>query len=580
MESPPPNDQGNAEFVFTDYHEEEYLKRLVQEGGVELQNYLFSQSIPLHEDELVLFETDIENFASQMSDDPSKWSSQKHYKHLDAKTRQAWDTACKEEIDGLKKRKVFEEVKLPHGRKPIRCRWVFNRKSDSRYKARLVAKGFSQIEGVDYNELFSPVARFEMVRTLLALAALEDWEIQALDVKQAFLYGKLDEEIYMEQPEGFIKDKTKVWRLRRALYGLKQASISWWKECNASMGKLGFKRCFSDAGVYVFKEKQQTVVAIIYVDDALFMGSDKNLVHKKKNEFMKMWECRDLGEPKEFLGMQITRDRSKRILVLDQRAYLEKVIARFGMTNAKEAHTPLPSSWTPRMYKGPEDPELRRYYQSIIGSLLYLMLGTRPDIAYAVIKLSQYSANPSKDHLSKGIHIIRYLIHTRNYKIVFDGNSLEGFLAHSDSDWASDPDDRRSHTGMLVQLANGPISWVSHKQKTVALSSTEAEYMALSDSCRQLIWLKSLFAEIGCDIESLPLLGDNQGSEFLASNPIQERRTKHIDIRYHYIREKIESGDVQLYYVPSNDNVADIFTKNLALVNFKRCRDRLGLIFN
>ena len=206
--------------------------------------------------------------------------------------------------------------------------------------------------------MFSPVARFETVRLLLALAALEDWEIQALDVKQAFLYGKLDEEIYMEQPEGFVKDGNKVWKLHRALYGLKQASLSWWKECNASMGKLGFKRCVSDAGVYVFKEKGQTVIAIIYVDDALFMGPNKDLVMKKKHEFMKIWECRDLGEPSEFLAMQIQRDHSKRKLILHQRPYLKKVIERFEMSDAKEARTPLPSAYNPTENTGKVDVEL------------------------------------------------------------------------------------------------------------------------------------------------------------------------------------------------------------------------------
>jgi len=207
------------------------------------------------------------------------------------------------------------------------------------------------------------------------------------------------------------------------------------------------------------------------------------------------------------------------------------------------------------------------------------MLGTRPDIDFAVIKMSQYSANPSPDHLNKALHIVRYLMYTRNYEIVFDGNSDEGFMAYCDSDWASDPDDRKSHTGMIIQLAAAPICWVSHKQKTVALSSTEAEYMALSDSCRQLEWLRSLFNEIGIPIQSLPLCGDNQGSIFLASNPIQERRTKHIDIRFHHIREKIENGNVELFYVQTEDNIADILTKNLALVKFKKFRDLLGITF-
>lgn len=208
------------------------------------------------------------------------------------------------------------------------------------------------------------------------------------------------------------------------------------------------------------------------------------------------------------------------------------------------------------------------------------MLGTQPDLAFAVIKLSQYSANPSQDHLNKALYIICYLLTTHNYKLIFDGSSNSGFLAFCDSDWASDPDDRKSHTGMIIKLAAGPICWSSHKQKTIALSSTEAEYMVLSDSCRQLMWLQSLFTEIGFLITSLPLCGDNQGSVFIASNPVQECCTKHIDIHYHYIWERIVEKEVELFYVPSEDNVTDILTKNLALVKFKKLRDLIGLSFN
>ena len=206
---------------------------------------------------------------------------------LPEKEWQPWLDKCKEEIDSLKKRKVFEVVDQPKDFNVVKNHWVFDIKSDLRKRARLVARGYSQVEGVDYDELFSPVVRYETVRILLALCALEDWELEALDVKTAFLYGELDEEIYMEQPEGFVKDSMKVWRLRRALYGLKQAGLSWWRACTKSMTQeFGFKRCASDAGVYVYNENGKTVIAIIYIDDALFIGNDKELVMHKKHEFM------------------------------------------------------------------------------------------------------------------------------------------------------------------------------------------------------------------------------------------------------------------------------------------------------
>ncbi|EEB89242.1 hypothetical protein MPER_12682 [Moniliophthora perniciosa FA553] len=325
--------------------------------------------------------------------------------------------------------------------------------------------------------------------------------------------------------------------------------------------------------------KVQQDWVIIYVDDALFMGSNLDLVLKKKREFMNVWECRDLGEAKEFLGMRILRDRSKRQLTIDQSDYLKKVVKRFGMEDAKFANTPLPTGYKPTANEKPVDPELRARFQSVIGSILFLMLGTRPDIAYATIKLSQFAANPSSEHLQKALYIIRYLNKTRDYRLVYDGMSDKGLICFADSDWASDDTDRKSHSGYVIKLASAPVCWVSHKQKTVALSSTEAEYMSLSDASRPLCWIKLLFGELKFPIHGIPLVGDNQGSIFLTSNCVVEKRSKHIDIRFHFIRDKVDDGTVVVFYTPTDQNVADIFTKNLPLASFIKFRSRLGLEF-
>ena len=547
---------------------EEMLTILTQEGGVKYMDYLLSNA------------TELYGMQSSSYDNVREWT----YKQILQRPKNEiplWQNACRTELQSLKERDVFEVVTLPKGRKAIKSRWVFDVKSDGRKKARLVAKGFSQREGVDYNELFSPVVRFETVRLLLALAALEDWEIQALDVKTAFLYGALDEEIYMEQPEGFVTDSSKVWRLRKALYGLKQASRAWWYQCTESMKRLGFKRCSSDAGVYVFRNKTgKVIIAVIYVDDALFMGNDKPLLLELKEKFKKIWECRDLGEPKEFLRMRITRDRKARKIVIEQRDYLEKIIRKFGMLNAAPAATPLPSGYNPTKNNSLVDPILRQRYQSVIGSLLYLALGTRPDISFAVIKMSQFGVNPSQEHLKKALHIIKYLVGTRSYELVYDGKSDEGPVAFADSDWATDTDDRKSQTGYLIKLASAPVCWVSQKQKTVALSSTEAEYMALSDCTRQIKWIKTLLFELGFPIKSIPCVSDNQGAIFLSSNEVSEKRTKHIDIRFHFIRGAVADKDVVIYYAPTADQPADVLTKNLAKVKFEKFRQALGLVLH
>ena len=542
------------------------LTQLCREGGVALISYLMALAVP-SEGEV------------RTSENVREWTY-KDIARLPKAEREEWMQACREELEALKRRGTFEITDRPSGRRVIKNRWVFDIKSDGRKKARLVAKGFSQIEGLDYDQVFSPVVRFETVRMMLALTALNNWHITGLDVRNAYLYGDLQELIYMEQPEGFrVKGKEdKVLLLRKALYGLKQAGLVWWQTLDSYMKKLGFKRLSSDAGVFVRrKEDGSIVVAVIYVDDALFAGPDKKLVDSLKGQFMKRWECRDLGEASEFLRMRIVRRGNK--IFIDQCAYLDKIIKRCGMENAKTADTPLPAGFQPDVTKGNSDAALRSKFQMVIGSLLYLMLGTRPDISFAVTKLAQFAANPSPEHLSKALYICRYLLGTKSYALCYDGGSGLGLSAWTDSDWASDPYTRRSQTGFFLKLANGIFSWTSHAQKTIAHSSTEAEYMALSDCSRQVVWVRNLLGELGYKLEAIPIAGDNQGSIFLSSNPVTSKLSKHIDIRYHYIREVIERGLVKVEFIEGSNNPADLLTKNLGRIKFELFRSQLGLEF-
>jgi len=415
---------------------------------------------------------------------------------------------------------------------------------------------------------------------MIALGALENWHFEALDVKTVFLYSTLDEEVYMKQPEGFISrgKEHKVLRLKKAIYGLKQASHSWWEELRSSMSQLGFVHTQSDAGVFVKTDKNgDKIIVIVYVDDALFASSNKKLALEEKAKFMKKWECQDLGEAKEFLGMKIRREGQA--IYLSQTLYLKQVLERFRMQNCKFAKTPLPTGWRATKNPGQATPEFRLKYQAIIGSLLYLMIGTRPDIAFAVTRLAQYAANPSKEHMDKALYVCKYLAGTADYELVYDGASNKGLLAYCDSDYAGCTDTRRSITGFVVKLASGIVSWQSHAQKTVALSSTEAEYMSLSDCSRQIVWIQSLLGELGFIHVRTPIYGDNQGSMFIGSNPVQDRRTKHIDIRYHFIREKIVEGKVEVFFIEGDKNIADMFTKNLGNIKFREFRSQLGLKF-
>ena len=491
-----------------------------------------------------------------------------------------WRLACQEELDVLHKHKVFELVDHPRDQKVIKNRWVFNVKLDGRKKAHLVVKGFSQVEGLDFDQVFSPVVHFKTVRLMLMLAVLENWYITGLNVWSAYLYGKLDKEIYMEQLEGFAvpRQEHKVVHFWHALYGLKQAGLAWWRTLDESLKELGFERLKSEAGIFFYKKKgTNMVVGIIYVDYALFCGPNKAIVDSIKAQFMRKWECQDLRKPSEFLQMCITC--KGHTIHLDQSTYLQKVIECCGMLNAKSASTPLPAGYYAAKNTEPVDVELHSHFQMVIGSLLYLMLGTRPDIAFAVTHLSRHSANPSQDHLSKVLYICCYLIGTSTYSLVYNGGSGAGLTACTNSDWGSDPTSCLSQTGFYLKLADGLISWTSRPQKTIAYSSTEAEYMALSNCTRQVTWIQSLLGELSYKLNAILICGNNQGSIFMASNPVMEPHSKHIDIHYHGIHESIANGKIKLFFIDGAENPANLLTKNLPHEKFAKFRVQLGLQF-
>jgi hypothetical protein len=277
--------------------------------------------------------------------------------------------------------------------------------------------------------------------------------------------------------------------------------------------------------------------------------------------------------------MNIRREGQK--IYIDQRSYLNKVLEHCGMINAKPARMPLPQGYYPEKNDAPVNPEMRSRFQTVIGSLLYLMIGTRPDISYAVTQLARQSANPSKEHLEKTLYICRYLLGTADDSLVYDSNSGKGIIVCTDSDWGQDKITGHSQTGFYLKLANRVFLWNSHLQKTTARSSTEAEYMALSDCSRQVIWIKQMFEEIRYNLAPIPICGDNQGSLFIAQNPVTEQHSKHIHIKYHFVRNAVMTfKQVELFFIPGIDNPVDMFTKNLGHVKFEQYRSKLGLEFH
>ena len=447
---------------------------------------------------------------------------------MESALAEEWKEACTYEIDVLAKNGTWTLVELPAGRKAVKSKWVFKHKADGHFRARLVAKGFTQIFGIDYDETFSPVARFESLRLLLALAALEDWEIHQMDVKSAFLNGLLDEEIYMEQPQGFIDPDHphKVCLLKKAIYGLKQASRAWNLQFHGVLLDLGFTCTHSDAGVYHRQDDGGILIIIFYVDDITILGDNLKNIGKLKSMLSNRYEMSDLGEIDSYLGVQIKRDRSKKRIEIDQSRYILEIITRFGLSDANPARTPLPTGADVHLekYTGQASNADIKLYQQMIGSLLYVQIGTHPDISFAVSHLAQYASNPSPDHIRLAKYVFCYLKGTADLRLLYDGARGNGLYGYSDSSWGDNPDNRHSTAGYVFLLADAAISWCSCKQKTTVQSSTEAEYMGLAEAGNQAAWYRMFLEELGYEVrDPIPLHGDNEGSVDLSLNPVTGR---------------------------------------------------------
>ena len=466
-----------------------------------------------------------------------------------------WMTAMHDEMESLEKNGTWDLVKLPREKKPIRCKWVFKRKEgvspndETRYKARLVAKGYSQIPGIDYNEVFSPVVKHSSIRTLLSIVAMHDLELEQLDVKTAFLHGELEEDIYMEQPEGFVipgKEKL-VCKLKKSLYGLKQSPRQWYKRFDTFMLSQGFKRSNYDSCVYLKTVKGSTIYLLLYVDDMLIAAKSMSEINELKKQLSNEFEMKDFGAAKKILGMEISRDRPSRKVYLSQKGYIDKVLRRFNMHNAKPVSTPLAAHFKLSSALCPKSDADIEYmsrvpYSSAVGSLMYAMVCSRPDLSYALSVVSRYMANPGKEHWKAVQWIFRYLRGTSNAYLQF-GKTRDGLVGFVDSDFAGDLDKRRSLTGYVFTIGGCAVSWRATLQSIVACSTTDAEYMAISEACKEAIWLKGLYTELCGDSSCPTIFSDSQSAISLTKNPMYHERTKHIDVRFHYIRDVVAEDD-------------------------------------
>ncbi|CAH9146107.1 unnamed protein product [Cuscuta epithymum] len=500
-----------------------------------------------------------------------------------AMSNTSWRNAMEEEMRSIIENKTWEPVSLPANQKAIGLKWVFKVKRDPagnivKYKARLVAKGYAQRQGVDYEEVFAPVARMETVRLLLALAAHGKWEVHHMDVKSAFLNGDLAEDVYVEQPPGFIDGANagKVLKLRKALYGLRQAPRAWNAKLDVSLSSLGFKKCPSEHAVYRRGNKSSFLLVGVYVDDLIITGTSVKDIVEFKVQMKATFKMSDLGLLCYYLGIEVHQRNGE--ITMNQGAYAARILECAGMSGCNSCHTPMESRL--RLSKQDESAAVdATLYRSVMGSLRYLV-HTRPDLAYAVAFASRFMEAPTIQHWAVVKQILRYIQGTLNYGCCYKSTgSKVQLVGYSDSDFAGDCDDRKSTSGIAFFIGNNIVTWTSQKQKVVALSSCEAEYVAASSAACQGVWLSRLIGELtGIGDQQFKLLVDNKSAIALCKNPVYHGRSKHIDTRFHYIRDCIETGKMDVDYVGTNGQLADILTKALVRNKFIEMRQELGMV--
>ncbi|KAG8481856.1 hypothetical protein CXB51_027225 [Gossypium anomalum] len=409
-------------------------------------------------------------------------------------------------------------------KKTVRCKWVFKKKEgtlgveEPRYKARLVIKGYSQIPGVDFTDVFSPVVKHSSIRPLLGIVAMHDLELEQLDVKTIFLHGKFEEDVYMQQLEGFTVSEKEgyVCLLKKSLYSLKQSPRQWYKRFDSFITSYDFKISSFDSCVYFKKNSDGSFVyLLLYVDDMLIATKEKEEVRKVKAQLSEEFEMKDLGPVKKILGMEILRDRKTSELYLIQKEYIEKVLCRFNMQSAKPVSTPLAAHFRLLSVLSPQSDDEIEYMSHVPYSSAMVYL--RPDLSYAVSAFRR---------------------------------TEDGVIGYVDVDFAGDLDGRRSLT---------------------------AEYMAITEACKEAIWLKGLFSELNEDLQISTVFCDSQSAIFLTKDQMFHEITKQIDVRYHFVHDIIARGDIVVSKISTYENPADMMTKSLPITKFEHCLNLVGV---
>jgi hypothetical protein len=485
----------------------------------------------------------------------------------EAARHECWRHAMLDEMTSIEASGTWRLVERPTHVRSIGLRWVYKAKKDAagiinKYKARLVAKGYVQRQGVDFDEVFAPVARLESVRLLLAHAATQGWAVHHMDVKSAFLNGVLQEEVYVEQPPGFVLrgQENKVLHLVKALYGLRQAPRAWYAKLDESLLGLGFRRSASEHAVYLRGTGTRQLVVGVYVDDLIIAGGNQVDIDTFKNQMKGTFKMSDLGLLHYYLGLEVSQTEAG--ITICQSSYAAKIVEMSGLTGCNSSATPMEPRL--KLSKVSSAPSIdATMFRSVVGSLRYLV-NTRPDLSYSVGFISRFMENPTTEHLGAMKRVLRYVAGTLHFGCHYKREKDPQLVGYTDSDLAGDIDTRKSTSGILFFLGDNTITWQSQKQKIVALSSCEAEYIAATTGACQGIWLARLLAELkGEEDSAVTLKIDNQSAIALSKNPVFHDRSKHIDIHYHFIRECVEEDRVKLQSIATTEQLADILTKAL-----------------
>ncbi|GJZ15952.1 putative RNA-directed DNA polymerase [Tanacetum coccineum] len=489
----------------------------------------------------------------------------------EAAKHQPWIDIMNSKMDALYRNNTWDLVELPKGMKAIGSKWVWKIKYKSdgeieRYKARLVAKGFNQREGIDFDETFSLVVKIVTVRCLINLAVQNGWNLYQMDVNNAFLYGDLNETVYMSLPPGyFSKDETRVCKLNKLLYGLKQAPRQWNAKLTYALIECGFVQNKNDYSLFTKKFGDIFVDLLVYVDDIIITGNNLNEINKFKQFLKTKFMIKDLGKLKYFLGIEVLETPTG--VCLSQRKYCLEFIDEFRLLDSKPSYISMPHNISLSSEPKDDDPLLDNItdYQKLIGKLIYLTT-TRPDIAYTVSCLSQFMHSPLKSHLKTALKVIRYLkgCPGKGVNVIRTSTSVNVLKAYTDADWARCTDTRRSVTGYCVFMNNSLVSWKSKKQNTISKSSTEAEYRALASVTSEVIWVLKILKDLDCsNLLPVKVFCDNSSAIKIAANPVFHERTKHLEIDLHFVREKILAGVIKTEKIDTANQIADILTKGL-----------------